>query len=61
MDTDCFKCENSGIYYRPNGEDDFDAEICDCEWGRGLENRNGLKNIPITWLKSNGIININHN
>ena len=44
MDTRCIKCEGSGIYYRPNGEDDFDHEYCDCPEGKRAE-KGGVINV----------------
>lgn len=43
MDTRCIRCEGSGIYYRPNGEDDFDAEYCSCPEGRFAEDAEVMK------------------
>lgn len=31
IDKNCRYCEGTGVYYQPNGEDDFDALECHCK------------------------------
>lgn len=35
--TDCQFCNNTGRRIVPNGEDDYNIEICDCYYGREFE------------------------
>ena len=35
----CTRCDGSGFYAVPSGEDDFDLEYCRCPVGKNLINR----------------------
>lgn len=48
MKTDCKMCEGSGIYYAPDGEDDFEAQYCMCREGRWAEMMGVGKVVGIT-------------
>lgn len=45
--NNCNLCHGSGIYYKPNGEDDFDAEYCACSEGEIAEKTNAMRVLPV--------------
>jgi hypothetical protein len=46
MECPCPRCEGEGYYWAPNGPDDCDKEICDCENGNSL--MDSLEHEPVT-------------
>lgn len=52
--TDCRYCENSGIYYAPNGKDDFTPEYCQCKEGVRAEENNAMRVLKVDWQPSEG-------
>lgn len=43
----CILCEGSGIYYKPNGDADFDAEYCICAEGEATEKASAMKVLKV--------------
>ena len=41
----CPYCEGTGIRHIANGEDDYDAEYCDCPIGQKLQDQNEALNL----------------
>lgn len=50
----CKLCEGSGIYYKPDGEDDFTSEYCVCDEGVIAEKRGAMKVLEVKWKESVG-------
>lgn len=52
--TNCLRCENSGIYYKPNGESDFDVEYCSCFEGQRAEKLGAMRVLQVDFQQSKG-------
>lgn len=50
----CLRCENSGIAYTANGQDDYDVSYCDCPEGQRAEKLGAMRVLQVDFQESEG-------